>query len=55
MRPFRKLALVLALIAGVELFGILHTPDYSAELAAAKAAYHQAESENRALTAALER
>lgn len=55
MKPFRILAAILLLIVGSEIIAILRTPTYSAELAAAKAAYHQAESENRALTAALER
>lgn len=42
----RRMAVILAIVAAVEIIGILMTPTYEQELAAAKAAYRAAESEN---------
>ena len=50
---FRRLAAVLAILAALELAGILATPSYDAELAAAKAAYQAAAAENARLLQAL--
>ena len=47
---FQKLAILLALLATVEIIGILLTPTYEAELREAKATLRQAEAENRMLT-----
>lgn len=49
MRPFRILAAILLLIVGAEIIAILNTPTYSAELAAAKAAYEEAYAEHETL------
>lgn len=51
--PFRKLAAILALVALAEIYGILSVPDYSAELAQARAEYQAAKAQNRALLIAL--
>lgn len=49
MKPLRALALVLLLLVGAEIWGIAHTPDYAAELAAAKAGYESALADYRQL------
>lgn len=49
IKPLRLLAAVLLLIVGAEIYGILHTPTYETELAAAKAVYTDALRENRML------
>lgn len=49
MRPFRLLAAILLLVVGAEIAAILRTPTYSAELAAAKAAYETALAEHETL------
>lgn len=47
--PFRLLAALLLLVLAAEIWGILHTPTYGAELSAAKAAYETALAEHEAL------
>ena len=49
MRPFRILAAIMLLVVGAEIAAIINTPTYSAELAAAKAAYEAALKENKVL------
>ena len=49
MRPFRAIAVVLALIVAAEIYGITKTPTYSDELAVARAEYQAALDEHQAL------
>lgn len=49
IKPFRILAAILLTILAVEVYGIVTTPTYAVELAAAKAAYASALAENMAL------
>lgn len=46
---FRRFAILLAVIALIEIVGILMTPTYEVELAQAKAAYYKAEAEYNTL------
>lgn len=49
MKPLRKIAMVLAIVAGLELYGILALPTYEAELNTARAEYEAALLENQML------
>lgn len=50
-KPFRLMAMVLALVAGFEVYGILKTQTYEKELQEAKAEYIKAWEENQRLKA----
>ena len=48
-RPFRVLSVVLLLVVIFEIYGIVNTPTYTAELEEARAAYQTALAEHEAL------
>lgn len=50
-KPFRLMAMVLALVAGFEVYGILKTQTYEKELQEAQAEYIKAWEENQRLKA----
>ena len=49
MKPFRILAAILMIMIAAEIYGIMQTPTYDAELKEAKAAYEDALKENMVL------